>query len=782
MKKIDSLKNKILKYNTLSIFVILLFLIFSSFWITYFIIYEKYRTEVNLIKNNYIENQKLMMKHQVNNFIKLINTLRKQKYQSVRKNIKKVNVNTSNILKNIDENKFQTVLNNIDKSHNFIFFTLSDLNANLIYTHLRDYNKTKRKNLISKMLKNARNDIYFTHKTPKGTKLTFQHIFGNYLLTTCTYKKMIDDYVKQKVIQVIYNIRFGPKNNGYISIAQILNYKGGKNFAKVVALPVNPKMVGKLLNDDKKDAKGKMYRKEYLKIANTTGEGFVSYWFYKYSSKVIRPKISYVKLYKPWNWLIFTSVFIDDINNVLQQKEIMFKKEIRKLLLMYLLLLLMISLITYFITKKENEIIKNIIDEFEKKIQEKNKELRNLNENLQKEVIHKTKELTQKMFTDNLTNLPNREKLLNDLDGKYIAIINIDDFKEINDFFGIEEGDKLIREFGKFLEQFHTTYKLSGDEYALIDSSPAKLKHISSNIIEALKNKIFKVNNENININITVGIGKTLSQADTALKYAKKRKKHIIVYNKNLPILKEFENNLKWKKIINEAIEKDKIIPYVQAIINNLTKNVHKYECLMRIEHDGEIFTPYHFLNIAKKTHQYEALQKIMIEKCFEKFSNLPYQFSINLSLSDLKNDQFRKFLFDKIKEYDVAKKLTIELLEDEEMISDKKLNEIIHNLAKNDIKIAIDDFGSGYSNFVYLIKNLPIATLKIDGTLVKDILKDEKLKKLLQKIVEIANEFNLETVAEFVENEEIYLEIQKLNIIYSQGYYFSKPFDIREL
>ncbi|ACM92933.1 ggdef family protein [Nautilia profundicola AmH] len=782
MSKIENLKGKILKHNTFSIFIILTFITIFSFLITYIIIYEKYQSEIDMIKNNYIENQKNMMKHQVNNIINLIETLRTAKTQNVKDELKTVNITSAKILELSAKNKYFPILSQLDNQHECMSFTLSDLNANLIYTKTSDYNKTKRMNLIKKLLKENKNSDYFIHKTPKGTKITYQHIFNNFLLTTFTYQAIIDKFVKNRIIQVIYNIRFGPKNNGYISVAEILNYKGGKNFAKVVALPVKPSMVGKLLSDDKKDAKGKLYRKEYLKIANTTGEGFVSYWFYKYSDKIIRPKISYVKLYKPWNWLIFTSVFIDDIDNVLSKKEAMFKQEIKKLVIFYIALYLVIFLITIFIVRRENGIIKSIIDEFERKLQEKSILLEHLNKNLMNEVIRKTDELTKNMFTDNLTNLPNREKLINDFKDKYIAIINIDDFKEINDFFGVNEGDKLIKEFGEFLNSIDKTYKLSADEYAIIDDKPAKLKHKATEIINKLKNKKFKIGNDEIKINITVGIGETLAQADTALKYAKKRKKQIIVYNKNLPILKEFEENLKWKKIINEAIENNNVIPYIQAIIDNKTKKIKKYECLMRIKHEGKIFTPYYFLEIAKKTHQYETLQKIIIEKCFKKFSKLPYNFSINLSLRDLKNEQFIKYLIKKIEKYNVAEKLTIELLEDEEMISDKKINEIIHQLSKMGVKIAIDDFGSGYSNFVYLIKNLPINTIKIDGTLVKDIINDEKLKKLLKKIVEIAKEFNFETIAEFVENEELYIELLHLDVDASQGYHFSKPFDIEEL
>jgi diguanylate cyclase (GGDEF)-like protein len=753
MSKIQNLKKKILKYNILSIYVILIFFTISSFFIVYFTIYEKYQTDVEIIKKNYIQNQKLLMKNQINNLVNYINVTRKE----------------------IKSNE----INEIDKLLNFITTQIKNNNSKIIHKKINALFSLF-PHLSAKITKNKK--IVFTKNFNSKDMIIKNAKLQNYNITIGIKKSIIKNITQKTVIKYIYTIRFGAKNNGYISVAEILNYKGGKNFAKVIALPVKPSMVGKILSDDKKDAKGKLYRKEYLKIANTTGEGFVSYWFYKYSDKTIKPKISYVKLYKPWNWLIFTSVFLDDIDDVLHKKELIFKNEIRNLEILYIILFLIILFVARILIEKENIIIKSIIEEYEDKINEKNEILKQNNIHLRTEVDKKTKELVTRMFTDNLTNLPNREKLLNDLNDNYVAIINIDDFKEINDFFGIEEGDKIIKEFGKFLNSNYPTYKLSGDEFAIIAPTPAQLRKYSTNIINKLKTKKFHILDNDIKINVSIGIGKTLSEADIALKYSKNNKKNIIVYNKKLPILKEFEENLKWKKIINDAIENDNIIPYVQAIIDNNTKHVTKYECLMRLKYEDKIYTPYFFLEIAKKTYQYETLQTIMIEKCFKKFSKFDYKFSINLSTKDLRNKQFLEFLTQNIEKYNVAKQLTIELLEDEDLVKDERINKNILKLHNLGVNIAIDDFGSGYSNFVYLIKNLPINTLKIDGTLVKDILSNEKLYKLLQKIVEIAETFNFETIAEFVETEELYDKLKILNINSSQGYYFSKPFDINDL
>ena len=378
--KIEDLKNKIIKYNTYSTIIIINIIIFLSFFITYFIIKENFNKEIKLIKQNYIQTQKDLMKNQINNIIKIIETLRKETYKYTQKELKVLNSNMAQILEiEKNNNKMKTILQYIDNATPHILWNLSDSNGNIIYfsKKIKDFNKSNRLSIIKEIKEQKIKCLHFNKRHS-----CHSIIFNKYLLSTGIYSKEIEKEIQKKVISFIYNMRFGAKNRGYISVAKILNYKGGKAFAKVIALPVKPSMVGKLLNDDKKDAKGKLYRKEYLKIANTTKEGFVSYWFYKYSDKVVRPKISYIKLYKPWDWLIFTSIFIDDINKVIDQKKENIKKEINNIILLNLILYIIILIAAIFIIKKENLIIKRIIEEYQKTIKEKNIALENLNKNL----------------------------------------------------------------------------------------------------------------------------------------------------------------------------------------------------------------------------------------------------------------------------------------------------------------------------------------------------------------------------------------------------------------
>ena len=785
--KNNNLKQKILNFNSYSIIFIVLIFSILTFISVYFILNSSFNKEKEFTKNEYLFSQKLIIKNQVNNFINFIKHTKKivkeEETQNLIKNVKEM----SELLSITSPTKFSKIILVVKKKDGLFQFGLSDIKGNKIFTTAKDYTKQRRSKLIQKGFNKL--DI---HKTEKGIKYSYILKFRNkidnklYVIGSATYEKNIDDKVKKIVLDRINSIKFGAKNNGYLSIAEILNYKGGKGFAKVVALPVKPAWVGKLLDEDKKDAKGKKYRKEYLKIANTTKEGFVSYWFFKKNTKKLRPKLSYVKLYSPYNWLIFTSVYVDDINSVLTQKEEVTKKEIKQIFIIYTFLSILFLIIAYLISKYENKILQKIIDEYEKVLHHKNNELSHINKNLEKEVETKTQKLLDVLLKDTLTNLPNREKLLLDIKNKdnYIGILNIDSFKEINDFYGLEVGDVVLQKVANIIKNSisERCYRLSGDEFAVIDENIKDLENNLENLVYVLSNTSIKINdNLNISFSMSCGIGETFTKADMALKYAKKSTQKVVIFDENLKIVKEYENNIKWKRIIHNAIKTDNIIPFVQPIINNKTGVVEKYECLVRLKDNDKIYTPYFFLDISKHTHQYHDIQKIMVKKTFEKFSILKYKFSINLSTLDLLNNSFRKFLLLQIEKYDIKNKLIIELLEDEELMQ-KDILEFIHLLKSKNIQIAIDDFGSGYSNFSYLIKDIPVNILKIDGSIVRNISQNEKDYRVFKSIVMMAKEFNFQIVAEFVENKEIFEILKELEVNYSQGYYFSEPFDMTML
>ena len=262
-----------------------------------------------------------------------------------------------------------------------------------------------------------------------------------------------------------------------------------------------------------------------------------------------------------------------------------------------------------------------------------------------------------------------------------------------------------------------------------------------------------------------------------ALQICKKNRVDLVVYDENITPHKEYKNNILWSNKIKKAIEEDRVILFFQAIVNNKNLKYEKYEVLIRIKDtDDNIISPFFFLDIAKKTKQYLKLTKIVIDKSFEMFKDKEVEFSINLTNEDISNKEINDYIFKKFDEYpNIAKKLVIELVESESIVDYKIAIEFIKRVKSKGCKIAIDDFGSGYSNFEYLVK-LEADYIKIDGSLIKNIVTQKESFAVVSTIVNFAKQMEIKTIAEFVENEEIYKIIKNIGVDFSQGYYFTQP------
>ncbi|MCB9096149.1 MAG: bifunctional diguanylate cyclase/phosphodiesterase [Arcobacter sp.] len=409
------------------------------------------------------------------------------------------------------------------------------------------------------------------------------------------------------------------------------------------------------------------------------------------------------------------------------------------------------------------------------------------------EVEHKH-ELYKLLYTDNLTKLPNRAKLIEDLQNKTlklkaVAILNINSFKEVNDFFGHKIGDSILIDVAKIMAQnikiskSLKLYKFPSDIYCITYSKDKKDEFITliKEIIDTIYKKVFTFEHYEIDIRISAGISfsdknNKLITADIALQAAKKNHKDYLVFFEELDKFQEYENNMLWTKKLKTAFINDNIEVFFQPIVNNKTLIVDKYECLVRLKDDeGKIISPFFFLDISKKSNQYTKLTKIVIEKSFKKFQDLPFEFSVNISYEDIENADFLDFIKEMLKKYNVADKVVFEILEDENVKNYNLLISFIDEIKSLGCKVAIDDFGSGYSNFEHLLK-MNVDYLKIDSSIIKNVAKDENSYKITKTIVDFAKSLNLKTIAEFVENEEIYNIIKEMGADYSQGYYFSAP------
>lgn len=410
------------------------------------------------------------------------------------------------------------------------------------------------------------------------------------------------------------------------------------------------------------------------------------------------------------------------------------------------------------------------------------------------EIEHKH-ELYKLLYTDNLTNFPNRAKLIEELQTsnlilEAVCLLNINSFKEVNDFFGHKVGDAILIDVAKLIEErirnegaHFKLYKFPSDNYCITNTKDCQESFVSliKNILESVYKKVFIYELYEIDIRITAGISfsnknNKLITADIALQSAKKDHKDYIIFYDELDKFREYENNMLWTKKLKSAFINDNIEVYFQPLVNNRTLKVDKYECLVRlIEEDGKVVAPYFFLDISKKSNQYTKLTKIVLEKSFQKFEHLPFEFSVNISYEDIESPDFLDFIKGLLKKYDIAPKVVFEILEDESIKNYNLLISFVDEVKALGCKVAIDDFGSGYSNFEHLLK-MNIDYLKIDASLIKNIAINENSYKITKTIIEFAKNLNLKTIAEFVENEEIFNIVRNLGADYSQGYFFSAP------
>lgn len=257
---------------------------------------------------------------------------------------------------------------------------------------------------------------------------------------------------------------------------------------------------------------------------------------------------------------------------------------------------------------------------------------------------------------------------------------------------------------------------------------------------------------------------------------------HFLISNDSTVDNPEFENEMEMIHILNYVIEQKKVIPYFQGIYDNKEKKINTYEALMRIQDAaGKIYTPYFFMDIAKKYHMYVSLSKLMIEQVFKLFSGRKEVVSINLSAYDINLDEMQDFIFYQLDHIEAADNFVFEILEDEDFKDMNRLKTFIEKARKYGVEIAIDDFGSGYSSFMEIV-NLEPDYIKIDSSIIKNVDSNVINQKVLENINFLGKQLNVKVVAEGVETEKIQENIEAIDIQYSQGFYFAKPVPHYEL
>ena len=457
----------------------------------------------------------------------------------------------------------------------------------------------------------------------------------------------------------------------------------------------------------------------------------------------------------------------------------------------FLLILLVLSLIYY-----TRRLIRT-----KRQLESQNEELHDLYE----QIYNSEEELKKLVYFDSLTKLPNRIALTNDIQEHVkqqesitaaLMIIDIDNFKYINDTLGHHFGDEFLIEIAKIFlnlsSQSIRVYRIGGDEFAfLVTASMPQIEMAAQEIMNCFHKPIY-MDKIKIHTTLSMGIavypfaGKTVQQllknSDIAMYEAKQRGKERYVFfddvmNYRIIEKTKIENNLQF------ALDNKEFMLYFQPQYKTSNDKISGFEALIRWKsRELGMVPPNDFIKIAEESQKIVAIGKwVFVNSCdfASKLIKRGYKdikVSVNISIVQLIQDDFTDFILATIESKNLDFKLIeLEITETVLIRSVQEAYTKLETLRSKGVSISLDDFGTGYSSLSYL-QNLPITTLKMDRAFVEDITKNTITENLASFIISMAHKLNLEVIAEGVETKLQLDTLKKYNCDKVQGYYYSKP------
>lgn len=400
-----------------------------------------------------------------------------------------------------------------------------------------------------------------------------------------------------------------------------------------------------------------------------------------------------------------------------------------------------------------------------------------------------------------ITDIVHPKKILSDKIGQtknpILILMQIENYDILVDFYDAQTVEKIEKIFARnllnFLPKslsFNKVYQVGNGKFALLDeytqNDPSTTYYLIKEFAQNIKKSVIGLDNYEYDVSMivsySIGYPKyILKNTQIGLKKAREEKKEVLFADRLYhEAQQKAKNNIEVIKKIQKALESNRIISKFQPILNNSTEKIEKFESLVRlVEEDGNEIPPLHFLEVAKKGNYYRQITLAVINNSFEALKQTDKQVSINISSLDIDDGAVRYMLLNSLSyDSDIAKRVTFELLEDEGLKNFESVKEFISIVKEFGAKIAIDDFGSGYSNFERILALEP-DILKIDGTLIKNLDKESYNRDIVETINMFAKKRGILTVAEFVSNEDIYRIVRDIGIDYSQGFYIAKPGEI---
>jgi len=388
-----------------------------------------------------------------------------------------------------------------------------------------------------------------------------------------------------------------------------------------------------------------------------------------------------------------------------------------------------------------------------------------------------------------------------------LAYLDLDNFKIINDSYGHEAGDELLRQITQrmreSLQQRDLLARIGGDEFALLmeDRDTDQARSLAKTIVDVIRSTDVLWKRQRLHVNTCIGLAPihpgagdvaTVMRAADAACFAAKELGPGSVHEHSEQDLRVSRRRdaMNWAEQLQAALAEDRIELYVQPIVNlSDTNEPSGYECLMRLRTpDGQISLPGCFMEAANDYGLIRDLDRRALDLLLAFLKQHAHTLkpmrwiAVNLSATSLTHPEFLDTVSKALDDSGVdCRKICFEITETSVITNLSQAQHFMHELQKRGCSFALDDFGTGLSSFDYL-RELPVQYVKIDGSFIRDMLEDAPDHAMVEAIVEISRMMGKETVAESVETPALLAAVQALGINYAQGFHFAQPASMNEV
>jgi diguanylate cyclase (GGDEF)-like protein len=389
-----------------------------------------------------------------------------------------------------------------------------------------------------------------------------------------------------------------------------------------------------------------------------------------------------------------------------------------------------------------------------------------------------------------------------------LLYVDIDELHVINENFGMHIGDQAIAQIGDLLRKHlppnSFAARISGDRFAVV--MPADIDEASM-FGEGLREGVTRLSTAHVDarfrLSISLGVahfsgrdvdlGRSLAEAESACKAAKDRGRNRLesFQENDVSIIRRF-TDINVATDVRAALAENRLRLEAQMILpfNESRHARPHYELLLRmLDPEGNTIGPDRFLSAALRYQMMPTIDRWVIASVIELLRprrellvNAPVSFTINFSGQSLTDEEFPDYVIRSIETSRINPAVfCFELTESAAVASMKDAEALMQRLRKLGCGVALDDFGTGLSSLSYL-RSMPVSMLKIDGSFVRDILRDERAESMVRAIAQLARAMNITTVAEYVETEEIRARVRALGVDYGQGFAIARPVPVCEV